>query len=150
DFLQGQSNPVAITESQQIQNAVQTQCGNCLFGRFFHQRFGAESYTQTGNRQHRQVVGTITYSNGLLQTDTFAFSQFTQQIGFALPIHNRQLYFASHHTVFDWQAVGVDVIDAQTFLQFFGKVGKTAGKDRSFVTQTAQLADQVFCTFSQT
>ncbi|RMO16054.1 hypothetical protein ALQ47_05300 [Pseudomonas cichorii] len=138
-----------VTEAQQVQNPVQTQCRNRLFGRLLDQWLGAERDPETGNRQHRQVIGTVTHRNRLLQAQTFLVRQLAQQIRLALSIDNRLDRHTGHLAIDHFQLVGEHVIDTQLRLQLPGKVSETARKDRGLVAQALEFGKQVFSAFGQ-
>ncbi|CAI8736232.1 NAD-specific glutamate dehydrogenase [Pseudomonas sp. IT-194MI4] len=115
----------------------------------FDQWFGAERYAQPGNRQHRQVVGTVTDGNSLLQTQTFFMRQLTQQIRLALCIDNRLDRHAGDLAIDHFQFVGEHIVDAQLGLQLLGEVSEAARQNRGLVAQALEFGEQGFGALGQ-
>ena len=139
----------AITHAQQVQHAVQAQRRDRLLGRLAHQRLGAEGYTEAGDSEHRQVVGTVADGNGLLHLQTFLACQLSEQVGFALRIDDRLDRHARALAVDHFQFVGEHVVDTQLGLQLLGEVGEATGEDGGLVTQALEFGEQGLGTFGQ-
>ncbi|RMN53866.1 hypothetical protein ALQ58_05440 [Pseudomonas syringae pv. apii] len=139
----------AVAKAQQVQNPIQPQSRNRLFGGLLDQRLGTERNTQPGNGQHRQVIGTVADCDGLLQTQAFLVRKFAQQVSLALSIDDRLDGHAGDFAIDHFQFVGIHVIDAQLRLQLFGEISEATGQDRGLVTQPFELGEQRFSAFGQ-
>ena len=125
------------------------QGGDGLLGRLLDQRLGTEGDAEPGEAEHRQVVGSITHGDGLLQAQSFLLRQLAQQIGLALGIDDRLDRHAGDLAVFDLQLVGEYVVDAQLGLQLLGEIAEAAGEDRRLVAQALELGEQHLGTLGQ-
>src|SRR5690606_23839424 len=141
--------PLAVTEAQQIENAVQPQGGDRLLGGLLDQRFGAEGHTEAGQAKHRQVVGAVADRDGLLQLQALLLRQLAQQIGLALSIDDGLDSHPGDLAVLDLQFVGEYVVDTQPGLQLPGEIGKAAGENRGLVAQALEFGEQHLGPFGQ-
>ena len=87
-----------------------------MFGVLFDQGFGAEGDAEAGFAEHGQVVGAVADGDRLFQADAFLGGDFPQQLRFALAVDDLSDHPAGNLAVFDFQFVGVDIINAQQIL----------------------------------
>ena len=118
-------------------------------GVFLDQRLGAEGDAQAGGAQHGQVVGAVAHGDHLLQVDAFSGGDLPQQLRLALAVDDRLRHLAGDFAVDDLQGVGVDVVDAQQFLQPVTEPGEAAGQNRGAVAQRFQGGDQPVGAFGE-
>ncbi len=111
-------------------------------GLFFDNGFGMKGDTQTGNRQHRQIIGTVTYSYHLFSTDTFLLRQLLQQAGLHPTIDDLALDLAGQLAVLKIELIGMDIINPEFLLEIVGEIGKATGEDRHLVAEVFECTDQ--------
>ena len=76
-------------------------------GDFFESGLGVKRNAQTGHREHVDVVGTISYRNGLVYMQPGIFGEGLETAGLLLPIDDFADNSPSKVAIFDLQGVGL-------------------------------------------
>ena len=107
-----------------------------------------KSNTKSGFAKHRQVVGTIAYSNCLSKVHLLHLCNKLQKFGLALSVNNLA-YISTRKlaVVVNLKFVGVNIIYAIFALQELAKVGKTTAKNRYLVSATLKHSHQTVHSF---
>ena len=89
-----------------------------------------EGDAEAGLADHRQVVGTVTDSDGLCKVHLLYLCDELQQFGLSVAVN----YFADiaagqFAVVVNLQLVGIDVVDAVAALQVLAEVGEATAED---------------------
>src|SRR5690606_361154 len=71
-----------------IQDAIEPEGAQRLLCTLFHHRFCPKSNAETSNTKHLQIICAITYSNHLLQVNTFFQGEFLNQFSFSVGIND--------------------------------------------------------------
>jgi len=107
---------LAFANTDQEKQTIQAQVGNGAFGLFAYQRFGMKRHAHPGNAQHGNIVGAIPHGYRLFQAEVFGQGDALQQFSFLRPVNDLAQHPPSELAVDNFQAVGVDIIEAQLLL----------------------------------
>lgn len=121
-----------ITEAEEIDDSVESDGRDRLLGVGFHFWFGVEGDSESGEVEHREVVGAISDGDDLFEVYLFDLCDEVEQFRFPLSVDDVAEVFAGQLTVFDFQLVGVDIVYPETFLEILAEIGEAAGKDGDF------------------
>jgi len=133
---------ITIPNSDDVEQAVETEAGDGLVGILADQWLGAIGDAHSSQAEHGDVVGTIADRDHLLQGNSLPFRDFSQQDGLPVSIHNGRNHAAGDLAVCYLQFVGIDVVNAQILLQVLCEKVETAGEDGRFVAEKFQRANQ--------
>ena len=107
-----------------------------------------EGDAQSGQREHRQVVGAVAHGDGLCQIHLLHLGDEAQQLGLACAVHDVAHVASRQFAVFaHLQLVGIDVVDAELLLQIFAEKGESAGEDGNLVAVFLQHQHQALGPF---
>ena len=101
-----------------------------------------ESDSETGNTDHRQIVGTVSDSDRLANIHIFDLCNETEQLRFAFPVDYVADMTSGQLSVFHFKLVGIDIVDVVFLFQIVTKIGKSSGKDRNLETDLFQDTHQ--------
>ena len=99
----------------------------------FDDGFGVKGDTQSSDFEHGQIICSVADRDDLFEADVFSFGDLLQQFGLALAVDDLTRYAAGHPAILDFQFVGVEIVDAEFFLEVVAEVGETAGHDSRFI-----------------
>jgi len=109
-----------------------------------HGRFRVEPDRQSGDFEHRQVVGPVADCDGVPHLDAHRLGEVSERVVFR-PFDERPLHLASQFTVRDGEAVGDDGVDGDTgFLQrAFDAALEAAGEDCRVMARLVEVVDDL-------
>ena len=93
---------------------------------------------QTGQIEHRQVVGTVSHGYRLGDIDPFELTEQTQQFGLAAAVDDLARVASREFAVLDLEFVGIDIVETELLAQVVAEIGETARKNRRFVSHPLQ------------
>jgi tRNA dimethylallyltransferase len=107
------------------------------------QRLSMVGYTDTGDSQHRQIVGTVADRHRVLQRNTVFRGQSEQRLPLGLARHDRALHGPSNGACGQIELVRDHVIETERSGDPFGKDRETARNERRYGAGGAHRRDQL-------
>ena len=97
-----------------------------------------ESDAQTGEIEHRQVVGAVADGYRLGDVDLLELAEQAQQLGFAAAVHHLAHVAAREFALLDFQLVGIYVVESVFLAQVVAEVGEAARQNGRLVTHALE------------
>ena len=84
-----------------------------------------KSNAQSGYPQHRQVIGSVTYCNGLCYIHFLNLRYQTQQFRFAFAVHYIAEITSGQFAILYFQFIGIYIVNAVFLLEIMPEVSET-------------------------
>src|ERR1700679_2664726 len=126
---------VAIPNSDEVEQAVESEGRNGVVGLFTNERLGAISNSHAGEAEHGNVIGAIADGNNLLKRDALAAGDFGEDFGFANSVDDRWNDATGYLAIHNFKIIGVNRVDPETLLPGAGEESEAARQDGRLVTE---------------
>ena len=106
-----------------------------------------EGYSQSGCREHRQVVCAVAYCYSLGYINLLYLCQQSEQFGLAFSVNYLAKVSSGEFSVFYFKFICVNIVYSEFAFQMLAEVSKSSGKYRYLVSVVFQYKHQSFHSF---